>query len=77
MHGDLSVIFFAFFKEKIMFKSHFIKSNHRDISKNKVDTYESPVFVADYSNAVLEPKCILTPMSFLWSNVCNKDCYIQ
>jgi hypothetical protein len=36
-----------------MFKSHFIKSNHRDISKNKVDTYESPVFAADYGATVL------------------------
>ncbi len=31
------------FKEKNMFKSQFMKSNHRVLRKNKVDTYGTPV----------------------------------
>jgi hypothetical protein len=31
------------FKEKIMFKSQLIKSNHRVLWKNKTDTYGAPV----------------------------------
>ncbi len=41
--GDLSVIFYIF-KEKIMFKYHKIKSNHRVLRKNQVDTCAPPVF---------------------------------
>ncbi len=39
--GDWNVFFT--FKEKIMFKSHLIKSNHRVLGKNKVDTYGAPI----------------------------------
>jgi len=39
MHGDLSK-FPPIFKEKIVFKSHLIKSNHRVLKQNKVATYE-------------------------------------
>jgi hypothetical protein len=35
---------FLLFKEEIMFKSHWIKSNHRVPRTNKVDTYGAPVF---------------------------------
>jgi hypothetical protein len=45
--GDLSD--FLLFKEKIMFKSHQIKSNHRVLCKNEVDTYEAPVFEPDFT----------------------------
>jgi hypothetical protein len=42
-----------------MFKSHKIKSNHRVLRKNKVDTYRAPVFAPDYSNTALAAKmCI-------------------
>ncbi len=34
---------FLLFKEKIMFKSHLLKLNHRVLGKNKVDTYGAPV----------------------------------
>ncbi len=30
-------------KEKVMFKSHLIKSNYRVLGKNKVNTYGVPV----------------------------------
>ncbi len=51
--GDLSVNF-VFFREKIMFKSHKIKSNNRVLRKNNVDTY-------DYRATVLGAKmCINT-----------------
>ncbi len=43
---DLSVIFLIF-KEKIMFKSHFIKPNHRVQRKNEVDNYGPPLFASD------------------------------
>ena len=36
-----------------MLKSHTIKSNHRVLRKNKVDTYGAPVFAPDYSTTVL------------------------
>jgi hypothetical protein len=39
--GDLSVNFY-FFMEKIMFKSHLIKSNLRVPRKNKVDIFRAP-----------------------------------
>ncbi len=45
---DLSE-FFLLFKEKIMFKSHYIKPNHRVQRKNEVDTYGASVFAPDYS----------------------------
>jgi hypothetical protein len=41
--GDLSVCLLLF-KEKIMFKGHLIKSNHRVLVKNKVYTYRALVF---------------------------------
>ncbi len=51
--GDLSVNF-VFFREKIMFKSHKIKSNFRVLRKNKVNAY-------DYRPTVLAAKmCINT-----------------
>ena len=50
--GDLSV-FFYFFKEKIVFKTLLVKSKIRVLRKNKVDTYEAPVFAPDYSTTVL------------------------
>jgi hypothetical protein len=39
-----------------MFKSHLIKSNHRVLRKNEVDTYGAPVFAPDYSTTVLATK---------------------
>jgi hypothetical protein len=38
----LSVILLLF-KEKLLFKSHFIQSNHRVLRKNIVYTYGAPV----------------------------------
>ncbi len=57
--GDLSVIFYLF-KEKIMFKNHLIKSNHRVLKKNEVYTYGSPFFAPDYSATGLAAK--------MWTN---------
>ncbi len=57
--GDLSVIFIIF-KEKIMFKSHLIKSDHRVLRKNEADTYGQPVFAPDYSAPGLATK--------MWTN---------
>jgi hypothetical protein len=53
--GDLSVIFYLF-KEKIMFKNHLIKSNHKVLKKNEVDTYGPPVFAPDCSTTGLAAK---------------------
>jgi len=53
--GDLSVIFYLF-EEKIMFKNHLIKSNHRVLKKNEVYTYGSPFFAPDYSATGLAAK---------------------
>ncbi len=40
-----------------MFKSHYkIKSDHRVLRKNLVDTYGAPVFAPDYSAPVLAAK---------------------
>ncbi len=39
-----------------MFKSNLIKSNHRVLMKNKVDTYGAPVFAPDYGATVLAAK---------------------
>ncbi len=55
MHGWFECIFYLF-KEKITFKCHKIKSNHRVLRKNDVDTYGAPVFALDYSSAGLAPK---------------------
>ena len=44
------------FKKKIMFKSHKIKSEHRVVIKNEVDTYGAPVFASDYSVTGLATK---------------------
>ncbi len=52
---DLSVIY-NIFKEKIMFKNHLIKSNHRVLRKNEVVTYEPPAFAPDYSATGLAAK---------------------
>jgi hypothetical protein len=41
--GDWSVNF-KLFEEKIMFKSHQIKSKHRVLSKKEDDSYGAPVF---------------------------------
>ncbi len=49
--GDFSVSFYTF-KEKIMLKNCQIKSNHRVLGKNYVDTYGPPVFAIDYSAAM-------------------------
>jgi len=45
--GDLSVIFYIF-KEKIMFKNQYIKSNHRILRKNEVHTFGTPYIAPDY-----------------------------
>ncbi len=50
--GDLRVIF-CFFKEKIMYKSHEIKSNHRVLRKKYLETYGASVFAPDYIATVL------------------------
>ncbi len=50
------VYFFYFFKEKIMFKSQLIKSNHRVLRKKEVDTYGASVFAPDYIATVLAAK---------------------
>ncbi len=53
--GDLSVNFLLF-KEKNMFKIHYMKSNHRVPVKKVVDTYEAPVFTPNYSATVSSAK---------------------
>jgi hypothetical protein len=53
---ELFSINFLLFKEKIIFKSHLINSNHRFPRKNKVDTYGAQVFAPDQSAAVLAAK---------------------
>ncbi len=53
--SDLSANF-NFLKEKNMFKSHHIKSDHRVLRKNLVDTYGAPVFAPDYSATGLASK---------------------
>jgi hypothetical protein len=44
-----------------MLKSHLLKSNHRVLRKNKVDTYEAPVFAPDYHAILLTAKMCLLP----------------
>ncbi len=39
-----------------MFKSHLIKSNHRVLRKNEVDTYGAPVFTPVHNTIVTEAK---------------------
>jgi hypothetical protein len=39
-----------------MFKSHKIKSDHRVLRKNYVDTFGAPVFAPDYSATGLASK---------------------
>ncbi len=39
-----------------MFKSQLIKSNHRVLSKNEVDTYGAPVFAPNYSDIAYADK---------------------
>ncbi len=39
-----------------MFKSHQIKSDHRVLRKNKVDTYGAPVFAPEYRATGLAAK---------------------
>ncbi len=53
--NDLSAIF-SFLKEKIVFKSHEIKLDHRGLWKNYVDTYGAPDFAPDYSITTLVAK---------------------
>jgi hypothetical protein len=50
--GDLSV----FFKKKIMFKSHLIKSIHNVPRKNEADTYGVPFYAPDFSATALAAK---------------------
>jgi hypothetical protein len=42
-----------------MFKNHTIKSNHKVLKKNELDTYGPPVFAPDYRATVLAEN--LTP----------------
>ncbi len=73
MHRWFECKFFYFLKEKLMFRSH-IKSNHRVLSKNKVDTYGPPVFAQDYSATILAAKMCTDSneqsmyIRFLWTN---------
>ncbi len=59
-------------KKKIIFKSHLIKSNHRVLRKNKVETYGAPVLYLIVLPLFWQPICVITPMSivcmrFLWA----------
>jgi hypothetical protein len=45
-----------FLKEKNMFKSHDVKSDHRALRKNKVETYGAPALAPDYSATGLAAK---------------------
>ncbi len=49
--GDLSVIYY-FLKQKVIFKSYYIKSDYRVEGKNKVETYGALVFATYYSTTV-------------------------
>ncbi len=53
--GDFSVKILLC-KEKIVFKNQLIKSNHRVIWKDFVDTNGAPVFAPDYRAIVLMAK---------------------
>jgi hypothetical protein len=56
-----------------MLKSNLIKSNHRVLRKNEVDTYGAPIFATDYSANVLAAKMCATSngqsvnIRFLWT----------
>jgi hypothetical protein len=62
--NDLSLIFFYPFKEKIVFKTHQIKSDHRVLGKNG-----APVFAPDYSATVLAVK--------MWTNSNEHSLYVR
>jgi hypothetical protein len=47
------ILYLVVFKEKIMFKSHYIKSSHRAVWKYKIDTHGAPVLEPGYSATVL------------------------
>jgi hypothetical protein len=51
--SDLSLIFFLLFKDRILFKSNYMKSDHRNLRKNYEDTYGAPVFAPDNRATVL------------------------
>ncbi len=59
MH-EWSECIFYFLKEKNMFKSHYIKSDHKVLRKNSVDTYGAPVFAPDDNATGLAAK--------MWTN---------
>ncbi len=44
-----------------MHNSHILKSNHRVLQKNEVDTYGAPVFAADYSMTVIAAQMCTNP----------------
>ncbi len=63
--GDLSDLFYIF-KEKIMFKSHLIQSNHKVPRKNEVYIYGVPVFAPGYSTTVLAARmCTMSILCIL------------
>ncbi len=68
---DLSA-FFYFLKDKIIFKSQQIKSNHRVLWKNEVDTCGATVFAPDYSATILAAEMCTTPDDIL----CKLDFYV-
>ncbi len=53
--GDMSV-FFHILRRKLCSKVAKIKSNHRALRKNEVDTHGAPVFAPDYSATVFGAK---------------------
>ncbi len=53
--GDLSVNVILF-KERIMFKSHLVKSDRRVLRINRLDIYAEPVLSLDYSATVSAAK---------------------
>ncbi len=70
-HEGFECNFFKFCNEKIISKSRLLKSNHRVLRKNGVDTYEEPVFAPDFSATVLAAQlmCILCILDFYVSIV--------
>jgi hypothetical protein len=59
--GDLSVNVLLF-RDKIMFKSHKIKSIHRVPRKNKIDAYVAQVLAPDYGTNVLRAEISINPL---------------
>ncbi len=53
--GDLSINVILFM-EKIMLKSHLVKTDYRDLRITKLDIYVAPVLSTDYSATVLAAK---------------------